>query len=478
MSSGHVQPITFYEKGVPIVTRAVKGKFRNFKTAVLLLAYTVYFALPWIPWSRHDSASQAIMFDMTGRRFFIFNLVVYPQNVFWLALLLFIAATLLFFATSLIGRAFCGYFCFQTLWTDLFIWVERIVQGERPARLRLLKQAWNGEKILKLGLTHVIWLIIAAWTGITFVLYFGYAPDLLHRFFIGQAISTAYVTVLALTFTTYLAAGFMREQICAFVCPYGRFQSVMYDPTTLAVAYDLHRGDGSTGRIAAKGDMKIREIRQQQGHGDCIDCGICVQVCPAGIDIREGLQYRCISCGLCIDACNNVMDSVGFPRGLIRYDSEENIALPVPAKAYLDWRRLKVVGYLIALVGMTGLLFYSIAHHADFEYSVRQVRQPLFVIMSNGEIRNRYQIRLANQTDGDVVYHISSTGLPADALDLGTMENVTVHSGRSVIVQASVTLKPEQAGLYRNFNFVIQSLANPQDREQAAASFYSEKVRQ
>ena len=476
MNSRVEQPIKFYEKALPIVTRSVTGKFRHFKTAVLLLAYTVYFALPWIPWSRHDGASQAIMFDMAGRRFFIFNLVVYPENVFWLALLLFIAATFLFFVTALIGRAFCGYFCFQTLWTDWFIWIERLVQGERPARLRLQKQAWGPEKILKLGLTHALWLVIAFWTGITFVLYFGYAPDLLHRFFIGEVISTAYITVFALTLTTYIAAGFMREQICAFVCPYGRFQSVMYDPTTLAVAYDAHRGDGEAGRIAAKGDLKNRAERQQQGHGDCIDCSICVQVCPAGIDIREGLQYRCISCGLCIDACNNVMDSVGYPRGLIRYDSETNIALPVPAKPHLDWKRLKVVGYLVALIGMIAMLAYSVMHSKDFEYSVRQIRQPLFVMMSNGEIRNRYQIHLSNQTDDDVVYRISAEGLPAGALDLGAMQTVTIHSGRSVIIQVSVTLQPDQAANYRNFKFVIQSLINPQDRAVAAASFFSEKV--
>ncbi|MHB1677653.1 MAG: cytochrome c oxidase accessory protein CcoG [Sulfuriferula sp.] len=478
MDSRIAQPIQFYEKKIPIVTRSVKGKFRNFKTAVMVLAYITYFGLPWLPWVRHNGTSQAVMFDLIERRFFIFNLVVYPQNVFWLALLLFIAATFLFFATTLIGRAFCGYFCFQTLWTDLFIWIERLVQGERTARLRLLKQPWSTEKVFKIGLTHGIWLLIAFWTGVTFVLYFGYAPDLLHRFFIGEAASAAYITVLGLTLSTYIAAGFMREQICAYICPYGRFQSVMYDANTLAVAYDVHRGEGTTGRTAARGELKSRTSRLQEGHGDCIDCGLCVQVCPAGIDIREGLQYRCISCGLCIDACNGVMNAVGFPQGLIRYDSEANIALPIPAKPRLDWKRLKVIGYLIVLLGMSGLLIYSVNHHTNFEFSVRQVRQPLFVFLSNGEIRNRYEIRLYNQTDGNVVYHISAKNLPPGALDLGSMENVRVHNGRSVIVQASVNLLPAQAEKYKNFEFVVQSLSNPQDREIQAASFFSEKAQQ
>ncbi|WP_124948768.1 cytochrome c oxidase accessory protein CcoG [Sulfuriferula thiophila] len=476
MSTGIEQPIQFYEKRMPIVTRSVKGRFRNLKSAILVLAYAVYFALPWLPWSRHDAMSQAVMFDMDGRRFFIFDLVVYPQNVFWLALLLFISAIILFFATSLIGRAFCGYFCFQTLWTDLFIWVERLIQGERPARLRLLKQPWNMEKIAKIGLTHFIWLLIAFWTGMTFVLYFGYAPDILHRFFIGHAAYAAYVGVIGLTLSTYAAAGFMREQICAYVCPYGRFQSVMYDPETLAVAYDARRGEGENGRISPKGELKNRDVRQAQGHGDCIDCGFCVQVCPAGIDIRDGLQYRCISCGLCIDACNNIMDSMDYPRGLIRYDSEANLAAPVVKPPYIDWKRWKLAGYLIAILGMSAGLIYSIEERTDFEHSVQQIRQPLFVILSSGEIRNRYQIRLTNKSDRDVVYSISAKHLPPGALDLGSMQNVTVHSGKSVIVQASVKLQPEQTEKYKHFEFVIQSLTDRDDHAEEAANFYSEKA--
>lgn len=478
LDSNVAQPIQFYEKKVPIVTRSVKGKFRNFKTAVLLLAYAVYFGLPWIPWTRSGSVSQAVMFDLVDRRFFIFDVEIFPQNIFWLALLLFIAATFLFFVTALIGRAFCGYFCFQTVWTDLFIWIEKQVQGERTARLRLLKQPWNAEKIAKIGLTHVLWLAVAFWTGMTFDLYFGYAPDLLHRFFLGSAASAAYITALSLTVTTYLAAGFMREQICAYVCPYGRFQSVMYDASTLAVAYDIHRGEGTTGRTPARDELKVRDERLKQGHGDCIDCGLCVQVCPAGIDIREGLQYRCISCGLCIDACNSVMGSVGYPQGLIRYDSESNIAATVPTKPHLDWKRLKVVGYLVALIIMTGLLVYNVEHRTDFEFSVRQVRQPLFVLLSNGEIRNRYQIRLENETDHDVTYRISATGLPPGALDLGSMQQVLIHSDRSVIVLANVAMQTVQAEKYKDFSFIVQPVNNPHDRAVQTASFYSEKVRQ
>ncbi len=473
MDVGIEEPRALYQKRIPIVTRSVKGRFRNFKWGVMVLAYAVFFGLPWLPWTRHGVVSQAVMFDLEGRRFFIFDLVMYPQNVFWLALLLFIAATFLFFATSLIGRAFCGYFCFQTLWTDIFIWIEKLVQGERPARIRLQRQPWNREKMLKLGVTHALWLLISFWTGMTFVLYYGYAPDLLARFFTGQAAYAAYITVFTLTATTYAAAGLMREQICAYICPYGRFQSVMYDPETLAVAYDAKRGDGSMGRAAPRAELKIHEIRQQKGYGDCIDCGFCVQVCPAGIDIREGLQYRCISCGLCIDACNNIMDSVGYPRGLIRYDSEANLAQSQPAKPHIHWKRLKVVGYFAALGVMTGALVYSIATRTNFEHNVRQIRQPLYVVLSNGDIRNRYQISLTDDSDGDMDYRITTQGLPPGALDMDERQTVKVHSGNSVIVQASVKLTPQQVGKYPKFDFVITPLSTPQDKVVEQVNFYS-----
>lgn len=472
------EPRALYQKRIPIVTRSVKGRFRNWKWAVMALAYTVFFGLPWLPWERQGAASQAVMFDLDGRRFFIFDLVVYPQNVFWLALLLFIAATFLFFATSLIGRAFCGYFCFQTIWTDLFVWIEKQVQGERPARIRLQRQPWNREKIFKLGITHGLWVLVAFWTGMTFVLYFGYAPDLLERFFTGEAAYAAYVTALTLTVTTYAAAGLMREQICAYVCPYGRFQSVMYDPETVTVSYDAQRGERNMGRAAVRGDLKIHEIREQKGHGDCIDCGFCVQVCPAGIDIRDGLQYRCISCGLCIDACNNIMDSVGYPRGLIRYDSEANLAKEKPEEPHLHWKRFKVGGYLLALLVMTGTLMYSIGTRTNFEHSVQQIRQPLYVVLSNGDIRNRYQIRLTNKGNADMNYRISTQGLPPGALDLGEMRDITVRGGKSVIVQASVRLTPVQVGKYPQFDFVITPLANKTDRVIEHVNFYSRKTEQ
>lgn len=459
MHTGLEEQLGPYQKRIPIVTRSIKGRFRNLKTTVLVLAYAVYFLLPWIPWSRPDAPSQAILFDIPARRFLIFGLTAYPQDIVWFALLLFIAALLLFFVTGLIGRAFCGYFCFQTLWTDCFIWIERLLQGERPARIRLYRQPWGAEKWLKVGGTHALWLAISFWTALTFVLYFAYAPQMIARFFQGEASVAAYLTVAILTVSTYAAAGWMREQICTYICPYGRFQSVMYAPQTLAVHYDVKRGESAHGRAAARTGLRTLDERHAQGHGDCVDCGLCVQVCPAGIDIREGLQYKCISCGLCIDACDSIMDSFRFPRGLIRYDAEANLAQAQPARPRLHWRRLSVVGYGAALALMTGLLVYSIATRSGLDASVSQIRQPLYVVMSNGDIRNRYQIRLTNQTSSTIRYQVDAAGLPPGSLDLGNFREVTLAAGQSALIQASVRLNAERAAITNGFQLAIRPLS-------------------
>ncbi|MEW6118542.1 MAG: 4Fe-4S dicluster domain-containing protein [Pseudomonadota bacterium] len=502
MQTGLEDQVALYQKRIPIFTRSVKGAFRRFKTSVLVLAYAVYFLLPWLPWSRLDAPSQAVLFDLPGRRFLIFGLTVYPQDVIWLALLLFIAAILLFFVTGLVGRAFCGYFCFQTLWTDFFIWIEHRVQGERPARVRLYRQPWDHEKALKIGATHALWLLASFWTALTFVAYFAYAPQLVMDFFTGQAAAAAYITVSVLTLSTYVAAGLMREQICTYVCPYGRFQSVMYEPETLAVHYDVKRGDGTLGRAVVRAGRGIvterrratageggvaterRRItlsiaeralaeRREKGYGDCVDCGLCVQVCPVGIDIRDGLQYKCISCGLCIDACNTIMDSFGFPRNLIRYDSEKNLASAEPKPPKLHWKRLKIIGYGVSLLLMSSYLAYSIATRGSFDRAVNQIRQPLYVVLSNGDIRNRYQIRITNKAGSKQTYQISARGIPETALDLGNFREITVKPGHSGLVQASVRLSPEAAINTRQFELIIMPKGRPAETRREAVRFDS-----
>ncbi len=447
-----------YFKRIPVVPRSIHGPFRRFKSALLWLSFAVYFLLPWLPWSRADAPSQAVLFDIPGRRYMIFDLIVYPQDIFWLSMLLFISAVLLFFITAMLGRAFCGYFCFQTLWTDAFMLLEKLFQGERPARLRLMREPWsNREKLLKVGATRVAWGVLALWTALTFVLYFGYAPDLLVSFVMGNAPAAAYIATIALTISTYAAAALLREHVCTFICPYGRFQSAMYDPETLTVHYDAKRGEGTAGRVLARAGLRDRGERQAKGHGDCVDCNLCFQVCPVGIDIRNGLQYTCISCGLCVDACNSIMDKMGYPRGLVRYDSETNLSKPEPAPARLHWKSLKVLGYGVSLILMCGYLVYDMSHRKSFEHSIQQIRQPLFVTLSDGSIRNRYQIRLTNLSGSEETYAISARGLPQGALDLGSFQQVHVRNGKSVIVQASVQLDPARAASLHDFEFVIQA---------------------
>jgi len=370
----------------------------------------------------------------------------------------------LFFVTTLVGRAFCGYFCFQTIWTDFYIWIEHLVQGERPARIRLHKQPWNFEKIRKYGLTHALWLLASFWTALTFVLYYGYAPELLHKFFTGEMVNAGYITVIALTISTYLAAALLREQVCIYMCPYARFQGVMYEPETLVVTYETKRGEGTKGRHPAVQGARTREERQAQGYGDCIDCEMCVQVCPEGIDIRDGLQYKCISCGLCIDACNTIMDSMGYPRGLVRYDSETNAKSDNPVQPKLDLLRIRTIGYGIFILIMTGILVYNLATRTSFEESVQQVRQPLFVVLTDGEIRNRYQVRITNKTDHEETFVITTQGIPDGALDFGGLTNeVKVRAGKSLMVQVNVKLTPEEAAKTDTFEFIITPKDKPEE---------------
>lgn len=461
-----------FQKRIPIYTRSVTGTFRRFKTAILALAFGVYFGLPWLPWSRFEAANQAVLFDMVGRRFFIFDLVLYPQDLISLSLLLFIAAALLFFVTGLVGRAFCGYFCFQTLWTDAFIFIESWIQGERPARIRLHKQAWNAEKIFKYSLTHGLWLLLSFVTAFTFILYYGYAPELTVRFFSGTLPFVAYFTVLILTLTTYAAAALAREQVCIYMCPYSRFQGVMYEPETLAPYYDFLRGEGKAGRAVPRVGSKTREDRQAQGIGDCINCGMCVQVCPAGIDIRDGLQYQCISCGLCVDACDKIMDSVGYPRGLIRYDSEINIESDKPGKVHIDMFRVRTMGYGLAILVMIGALIYNLATRTEVQLSIQPVRQPLFVVLSDGSIRNRYQIHITNKTIEEQTFRITTRGMPENAVDFGEFGEVKIRPGKSIMVWASVSLKPEVAQKTEDVEFTVLPVNKPDTALVKRVKFY------
>lgn len=441
----------YYAERVPIYPRSVKGRFRSLKNAVLVIAYGVYFLLPWLRWERAVGPDQAVAFDLVGRRFYVFDLVIHPQDIFWLTGFLVIAAWLLFFVTGIAGRVFCGYFCFQTLWTDVYIMIERLVQGERPARIRLAKQPWNAEKLRKLGLTHLLWLVVAFWTGLTFTLYWGDAPELARAVFTGTAPFPAYATTFFLTATTYVMAGLAREQVCTYMCPYARFQSAMFDRDTLIVSYDRSRGEGPAGRHKVGSGYKTREERQAAGAGDCIDCGYCVQVCPTGIDIRNGLQLQCIHCALCIDACDSIMDSMGWPRGLIRYTSDNALA---GGKTRI--LKPKTIGYGLGLVAAVTALIWGIAGQAKMDATVQQVRQPLYVVLSDGRIQNSYEIKVNNKTQQQLVIDIAVEGLPEAELDLGRIHELVLEPEKTGRVFAKLRHQaPASARSRYDLQFVI-----------------------
>ena len=441
-----------YQDRTPIFPRTVKGRFRSIKWGILALAYGVYFLLPWVRWERPVGPDQAVIFDLEGRLFYIFNMTVHPQDIFWLAGFLMLAALLLFFVTGVAGRVFCGYFCFQTLWTDVYIWIERLVQGERPARIRLSKQPWNAEKLRKLGLTHLLWLFVAFLTGFSFVMYWGNAPDLATQFFTGSAPFPAYFTTLFLTTTTYVMAGLAREQVCIYMCPYSRFQTVMFDQDSLIISYDKQRGEGEQGRHKIARDYKTLEERQAKGAGDCIDCGYCFQVCPTGVDIRNGLQIGCIQCGLCIDACDTIMDSMGWERGLVRYSSEKELA--GGKTRFLKW---KSIGYGIAISIVAGLTIWSMLNQAPMDMHVLKMRQPLYVTLSSGEIQNSYEVKVNNKTNREVKVRLEAKGLDGATVDFGRFEEVTIKPEKNIRIMARLKMKPAP-GLPKHQNVTFRAI--------------------
>lgn len=464
---------TLYQKRIPIYPHSVKGRFRNLKYIVLAIAYSVYFLLPWVRWERAgDIPDQAVLFDLPGRHFYLFGLVVQAQDMFWLASFLVIAAMLLFFVTGIAGRVFCGYFCFQTLWTDVFMLIERWVQGERAARIRLHKTPWTDpNKLLKLLATWGLWLLVAFVTGLSFTLYWADAPTLMVEMVKGTAAFPAYATTFFLTATTFVMAGLAREQACTYMCPYARFQSVMFDKDTLIVSYDRQRGEASQGRSKLRKEMKAREERQSAGVGDCIDCGFCVQVCPTGIDIRHGLQLSCIHCALCIDACDQIMDSLKWPRGLIRYSSENELS---GGKTRII--KPKTIGYGIVLSIAIIALGWSIAQQSEFNASIEQVRQPLFVVMSNGQIQNSYEIKLNNKSIKPMRLRISMQDLPNAELDLGALPNQEIvlqpEQRLRILAKVRMNAPSQKSSEQQHFKFVITPTESDARADERPALFY------
>ena len=427
--------ISFFEAHKKIYPRSISGTFMNWRWAMVLLTQLLFYGLPWLEWGQR----QIVLFDLGARRFYLFGLVLYPQDFIYLTGLLIISALSLFLFTAVAGRLWCGFTCPQTVYTEIFMWIEHKVEGDRSARIRLDQGGWTVEKIWKKSLKQFLWVAIALWTGFTFVGYFVPIRSLGGELLDLQG-SWQIFWVLFYGFATYGNAGYMREQVCKYMCPYARFQSAMFDKDTLIVSYDAQRGE-------QRGPRKKDADYKAQGLGDCIDCKLCVQVCPVGIDIRNGLQYECIGCGLCIDACNNVMDNLNYPRGLIRLTTQNAVTKGWMGKQIL--RRIarpRVLIYSCILLGLSIAMVVSLAIREPLKVDVIRDRASLARIVSGGKLENVYRLQVMNDTEQAQTYGISVKGLNGIEMAEGQVVDVDAAQTRGVTVRVQIPYGSAETG--------------------------------
>ncbi len=428
--------LPFYAPHEKVYPKSVRGTMRRLKWAALILCLSLYYIGPWLRWSRGAGRpDQALLIDMPARRAYFFWIEIWPQEIYYLAGLLILAAITLFLVTSLFGRVWCGYACPQTVWTDLFLWAERLIEGDRMQRIRLDQQPISLEKTAKKTAKHFVWLAIAAATGGAWIMYFNDAPTLLRDLFTLKASLAQYFFFGLFTITTYLLAGWAREQVCTYMCPWPRIQAAMIDEETFAVTYRDWRGEPR---------KKHKKGESWQGRGDCVDCRACVAVCPTGIDIRDGLQLECIGCGLCIDACNDIMDRVGRPRGLIAFESHANhLAAMRGEKPKHHFLRLRTAIYATALLVGAALMLFALAERTSFAVTLLPDRSPLFVRLSDGAIRDGYTLKIENRTGVAHEYAVAIIGLADAELRLAELGEA-VPGARSV----ALTVKGDAVGTY------------------------------
>lgn len=406
-SSKPLVQVSLYETERKIYPRSVTGRYSRWRWAMVWLTQLVFYGLPWLPWNDR----QAVLFDLDRRLFYIFGLVLQPQDFIYLAVLLVLSALGLFFFTAVAGRVWCGYACPQTVYTEIFLWVERLTEGDRVARMRLDAQPWSVEKVLRKTAKQLGWMGIALFTGLTFTGYFIPMGQLIGQIWSASASPWALFWVGFYGFATYGNAGFMREQVCKYMCPYARFQSALIDMDSMVIAYDRARGEPRGGR-SRKTDS------QAVGLGDCIDCTLCVQVCPTGIDIRNGLQNECIACAACIDVCDDVMDKMGYAPGLIRYSSGHGVEQGLSKAQMMRriWRpRVLIYGALLLAVA-TGFVL-SLFERTDFSVSVTKDRGALARVVGLGDVENTYTLQISNNSEHDRVFVLSVKGMDGLQLD-------------------------------------------------------------
>jgi cytochrome c oxidase accessory protein FixG len=373
---------SLYAAQAKVYPREIQGRFVRLRNTAVFVLLGVFYVFPWLRWD----GRQAVLFDLPARKFYIFGLTFWPQDFFWLTWLLIIAGLSLFFFTALAGRLWCGYACPQTVWTEVFLWIERACEGRRNQRIKLDAAPWNANKLLRKGTKQLLWIVLSVWTGFTFVGFFTPITELAHEIAEFDLSGWEMFWVFFYGFATYGNAGFLREQVCKYMCPYARFQSAMFDKDTLVIAYDAVRGE-------TRGARKRSADPKALGLGDCVDCDACVQVCPTGIDIREGLQIECIACASCIDACDEVMDKMGYPRGLVG-DTTENRR----AGQSLHILRTRTLIYGGLLTILLGTFVWGITHRAQLIVEVLRDRNALYRYSVDGAIENSYTLKLVNKT--------------------------------------------------------------------------------
>lgn len=435
-------PEKLYEKREFVHNKRIDGPFRRFKWFVMFITLGIYYITPWLRWDRGPYApDQAVLIDLANRRFYMFGIEIWPHEFYFVAGLLIMAGIGLFVVTSAVGRAWCGYACPQTVWTDLFQHIDRLVDGDRNARIKLDNAPWTWNKVFRRGIKWGIYLLIGLVTGGAWILYFADAPTLFHEFFTGQAAPVAYATVAVLTLTTVTLGGFMREQVCIYMCPWPRIQTAMLDEKSLIVTYKDWRGE-------KRGSLK--KAKKHPGeYGDCIDCTQCVQVCPTGIDIREGPQVGCITCALCIDACDRVMKDIGRPRGLIDYatleDCEREAAGEPPRSPWRTLMHPRTIIYFSIWAGIGLALLFALGVRTHTELTVNPDRNPPFMLLSDGSVRNSYTLKIRNMESRPREMEIELVDLPG-----AVMWTDSISSDMAAAKQ-TVSVEPDQVRTVRAY---------------------------
>jgi len=413
-----------YAKRETIHPRTVTGLFARLRVTAVLVLLGLYYVVPWIPWD----GRQAILFDLPARKFYIFGLVLWPQDFIYLSGLLIVAALSLFFFTAVAGRLWCGYACPQTVWTEAFMWIEKKIEGDRNQRIKLDKAPLTGKKFWIKGLKHGTWILFSLWTGYTFVGYFTPIIELGSKLLSFSTGPWETFWVFFYGFATYGNAGWMREQVCIYMCPYARFQSAMFDRNTLIISYDKERGE-------PRGHRKRKADPKELGLGSCVDCKLCVQVCPTGIDIRDGLQYQCIGCAACVDVCDQVMEKLDYPKGLVRYTTE-NAMVHGETKLF----RPRVIFYALFLLVITSLLIFGLANRSPVGLDIIRDRNVLYRVTDQGLVENIYNLKILNKQEQDHEYRVEVSGI--DGLQLRLDQLALVKAGEVTEFSAGVTIDP------------------------------------